>query len=110
MVPIVVRHLINACVLVMLLLQGVVQASADVQPQSSSLHCAGHDMSKTDCPCCGDTWLGMAAGCSTGCTALVAISQQTFDVPPALPESHSAAALHWQAGPSYLPLIPPPIS
>jgi hypothetical protein len=38
------------------------------------------------------------------------MTQQAFNVPPALPQSHEAAALHWQIGPSYLPLTPPPIS
>lgn len=104
------RNLINVCVLVMLLLQGVAQASVDVQPHTSSMHCADHDPGKTDCPCCGDSWLGMATGCATGCAAFVAMSQAALDVPPALPQSHRAAALHWHAGPSYLPLTPPPIS
>lgn len=104
------RNLINICVLVMLLVQGVAQASVDVQPHSSSMHCAGHDAAKTDCPCCGDSWLEMAIGCASGCAAFVAIAQQAFDVPPALPQFHRAAALHWQSGPSYLPLNPPPIS
>jgi hypothetical protein len=104
------RTLINACVLVMLILQGVAQASVDVQPHSSSLHCADHDAEKTDCPCCGDNWLGMAGSCATSCAASVATAQQTFDVPPALPQSHQAAAFHWQPGPSYLPLNPPPIA
>jgi hypothetical protein len=104
------RNLINICVLVMLLLQGVAQASVDVQPHSSSMHCAGHDAAKTDCPCCGDNWLGMAVGCATGCAALVAMPQQTFNIPPALTQLHHAAAVHWHAGPSYLPLTPPPIS
>jgi hypothetical protein len=106
----VLRTLINVLVLVMLLLQGVAQASVDVQPHSSSMHCAGHDSAKTDCPCCGDSWLGMASGCATGCVAFVAMSQQALDLPLALPQLHHAAKLHWRAGPSYLPLTPPPIS
>jgi len=104
------RNILNACVLVMLILQGVAQASVDVQPHSSSVHCAGHDLAKSDCPCCGDSWLGMAGGCATSCVGAVAITQQSFDVPPALPQSHQTAALPWQAGPSYLPLTPPPIA
>jgi hypothetical protein len=104
------RNLLNACVLVMLILQGVAQASVDVQPHSSSMHCADHDPAKSDCPCCGDSWLGMLAGCATSCAASVAMVQQSFDVPPALPQSHRAAALPWQIGPSYLPLTPPPIA
>jgi hypothetical protein len=104
------RNLLNTCVLVMLILQGVAQASVDVQPHSSSLHCADHDPAKTDCPCCGDNWLGMAAGCATSCAAVVALAQQSFNVPPALPQSHQAVALQWQPGPSYLPLTPPPIA
>jgi hypothetical protein len=110
MVPIVLRNLFNVVVLVMLLLQGVAQASVDVQPHGSSMHCADHDMSKNACPCCGDSWLGMAAGCTSGCAAFVAISQQALTVPPAAPQSYLTAALHWQSGPSYLPLTPPPIS
>lgn len=110
MVPPVLRSLINVCVLVMLLLQGVAQASVDVQPHSSSLHCADHDPGKTDCPCCGDSPLEMATGCATGCAALVAIAQHAFDVPPPLPQLHRVAAPHWRAGPNYLPLTPPPIS
>ena len=104
------RNLLNVFVLVMLLLQGVAQASVDVQPHSSSMHCADHDPAKSDCPCCGDSWLGMAAGCATSCASSVAMTQQAFHVPPALPQSHQAAALHWQTGPSYLPLTPPPIA
>jgi len=104
------RNLLNACVLVMLILQGVAQASVDVQPHSSSMHCAGHDLAKTDCPCCGDGWLGMAGGCATSCVTSVGMTQQSFDVPPALPQSHTTTALHWRAGPSYLPLTPPPIA
>ena len=44
------RNLINACVLVMLILQGVAQASVDVQPHSSSLHCADHDPAQDRLP------------------------------------------------------------
>ena len=104
------RNLLNACVLVMLILQGVAQASVDVQPHSSSLHCADHDPAKSDCPCCGDSWLGMAGGCATSCAAVVAMPQQSLDVPRALPQTHQAATLHLRAGPTYLPLIPPPIA
>jgi hypothetical protein len=104
------RNIVNAFVLVMLILQGVAQASVDVQPHSSSLHCADHDPAKTDCPCCGDSWLGMAGTCATSCAASVAMTQQAFAVPPALPQSHQATALPWHAGPSYLPLTPPPIA
>jgi hypothetical protein len=104
------RNLINACVLVMLILQGVAQASGDVQPHSSSLHCADHDPATTDCPCCGDNWLGLAGSCATSCAAAVATAQQSFDVPSALPQSHQAAASPWQPGPTYQPLIPPPIA
>jgi hypothetical protein len=104
------RNLLNACVLVMLILQGVAQASVDVQPHSSSLHCASHDMSKSDCPCCGDSWLGMAGGCATSCVTSVAMMQQAFDLPRALPQLHQAPASRWQSGPSYLPLTPPPIA
>ena len=104
------RKILNVCVVVMLLLQGVAQASVDVQPHSSSLHCAGHDLAKTDCPCCGDSWLGMAGGCATSCVTSVAMTQQSFDVPPALPQLHQTPAVHWQTGPSYLPLTPPPIA
>jgi hypothetical protein len=104
------RNLLNACVLVMLILQGVAQAGVDVQPHSSSVHCADHDPAKTDCPCCGDNWLGLAGSCATSCAASVATSQQTFDVPPALPQSHQRAAFRWQPGLTYEPLIPPPIA
>ena len=104
------RNILNACVLVMLLLQGVAQASVVVQPHSPSLHCADHDPAKTDCPCCGDSWLGMAAGCATSCAASTAMCQQSFDVPPAAAQSHQTAACHWRTGPSYLPLTPPPIA
>jgi hypothetical protein len=110
MVPVVLRNLLNVCVLVMLLVQGVAQASAHVQPHSSSTHCASHDAAKTDCPCCGDSWLEMAAGCASGCAALVAIPQLAFDLPRTPPQLHLATALQWQAGPNYLPLTPPPIS
>jgi hypothetical protein len=104
------RNILNAFVLVMLILQGVAQASVQAQPHSSSQHCASHDAAKTDCPCCGDSWLGMAGGCATSCVTSCAIPQQSFDVPRALPQSHETAALDWQTGPSYLPLTPPPIS
>lgn len=104
------RNILNVLVLVMLLLQGVAQASVDVQPHSASMHCADHDPAKSDCPCCGDSWLGMAGGCATSCATSVAMTQQAFAVLPALPQSHEAAALHWQIGPSYLPLTPPPIA
>jgi hypothetical protein len=104
------RNLINACVLVMLILQGIAQAGVDVQPHSSSVHCADHDPAKTDCPCCGDNWLGLAGSCATSCAASVATAQQTFDVRPALPQSHQRAAFHWQPGLTYEPLIPPPIA
>jgi hypothetical protein len=104
------RTLINASVLVMLILQGVAQASIDVQPHSSSVHCADHDPAKTDCPCCGDNWLGLAGSCATSCAASVSTAQQSFEVPAALPQSHQAAAFHWQPGLTYQPLIPPPIA
>jgi len=54
--------------------------------------------------------LGMAGGCATSCVTSVGMTQQSFDVPPALPQSHTTTALHWRAGPSYLPLTPPPIA
>lgn len=104
------RNILNVFVVVMLLLQGVAQASVHVQSHASSMHCAAHDPAKTDCPCCGDSWLGMAAGCASSCAASVAMTQQSFDVPRALPQSHETAAFHWQSGPSYLPLTPPPIA
>jgi hypothetical protein len=104
------RNLVNACVLVMLILQGVAQAGVDIQPHSSTLHCADHDPAKTDCPCCGDNWLGISGSCATSCAAAAAMIQQSFDLPPALRQSHEAAAFPWHTGPSYLPLTPPPIA
>lgn len=104
------RNLFNVFVLVMLLLQGVAQASVDVQPHSASMHCADHDAGMTDCPCCGDSWLGMATGCATACVAFFAVSQPAFAVPRAPLHAHHGTAVHWQSGPNYLPLIPPPIS
>lgn len=104
------RKLLNAFVLIMLILQGVAQASVDVQPHPASMHCAQHDASKTDCPCCGDSWLGMAAGCATSCATFVAMSQPSLVVPAPCPQMQPAIALHWHASPSYLPLTPPPIA
>jgi hypothetical protein len=104
------RNLFNALLLVMLLLQGVAQASVDAQPHSASLHCADHDAAKSDCPCCGDSWLAMAGSCATLCAAFVAMPPQSLDVPRAGPQLHRAAALQWRRGPDYLPLNPPPIS
>ena len=104
------RNILNVFVLVMLLLQGVAQASVAVQSHSSSMHCADHDPAKSDCPCCGESWLGMAAGCATSCAASVSMTQQSLDLPPAAPQMHVTAALDWQPGPDYLPLTPPPIA
>jgi hypothetical protein len=104
------RNVLNACVIVMLLLQGVAQASVAVQPHSSSAHCADHNPDKTDCPCCGDSWLGMAAGCATSCATLVAMPEQSLVVPPAFPQTYQPHAAHWCAGPDYSPVTPPPIS
>jgi hypothetical protein len=104
------RNILNAFVLVMLLLQGVAQASVDVQPHSSSLHCADHDPAKSDCPCCGDNWLGIAGGCATSCTVFAAMPQQSLAVAAAQPQSHKAHTVDGASGPDYLPLTPPPIA
>lgn len=101
------RQFIHVLVLLMLVMQGVTLASADVRMDSDTQHCASHDMAQNDCPCCDST--AISAGCTALCSAIATLPGHTFAMPFSRDE-HESQLVHWRAGPSYLPLNPPPIS
>jgi ribosomal protein S27E len=104
------RHLIHVCVLLMLILQGMTPAMAHVSDQTTSQHCAGHEQTDMDCPCCSDHLLGANGGCAALCSIAVPISTVLLSV-PRLNFSHDRSTTADRlTNPSYLPLIPPPIS
>jgi hypothetical protein len=93
----------------MLVLQGVVQASAAVVPQAHmQQHCADHDPGQ-DCSCCSDA-MTMTGGCATLCSASIAVSPVAMLIPHAQNGVYRRLAVHGSSGPAYLPLNPPPIS
>jgi hypothetical protein len=104
------RHLIHICVLLMLILQGMTPAIAHISDETTSQHCAGHEQNDVDCPCCSDHLLGANEGCAALCSVAVPISNATVSI-PRLNLSHVRGVTADRLdNPSYLPLIPPPIS
>lgn len=84
--------------------------SAGVLPETHvQEHCLGHEMSDKDCACCSDM-LAMNGGCTTLCSAVIAIAASSLNFVPAQGDEHSRLIVQGAAGPTYLPLNPPPIS
>jgi hypothetical protein len=88
----VLHRLLKVCLIVMLLLQGVAQAS-DI-----------------DCSCCEEQQMTMSIGCTALCSVMADAPGNSFGLAPQPPSAADTLIVHWHAGPSYLPLIPPPIS
>jgi hypothetical protein len=104
----VLRQLINACLIVALLLQGVAQTSVDPQSHVSQ-HCADHE-SDRDCSCCDEEQMTMASGCAALCSVMAGMSRISLELPSLPSGAVDGLTVQWRAGPAYLPLIPPPIS
>ena len=107
-----VRTIISAVITVMLLLQGMTLAAADILPaddSSSMPHCAGHESAGEDCSCCtGSDVLGI--NCAAQCSMAVSIAPTLFVAPIEKVVAGVASDDVWDSGPSYSPLNPPPIS
>jgi hypothetical protein len=107
------RPVLNIVMVVVLVLQGMALAAADVMPRAhdmqSTEHCAGHEQSASECACCGDSQM-MGINCAAQCSVAVSISTTllTFDVERSMERPTGVAS--WNAGPSYSPLNPPPIA
>jgi hypothetical protein len=110
------HRLITVVMLVMLILQGVTLAAADVAPPNvaqeatqSMVHCAGHEAGGTDCACCSGSEMS-GVNCAAQCSVAVSISP-TLPTLIVSPQTEvSAVEDLWIAGPSYSPLNPPPIA
>jgi hypothetical protein len=106
------HRLISALLLIVLILQGVTLAAAEIIPAenaTSMVHCAGHEQAGADCACCsGSEMMGLncAAQCSVAVSSSPALLTWTVDKNTEV----SAVADLWIAGPSYSPLNPPPIA
>ena len=106
------HRLVSLVMLFMLILQGVSLASADLvfADESQSMeHCAGHDETATDCPCCSDSdaaGVSCASQCSASATAPVFLLTAVREPSTELITFVDA----WAAGPAYSPLNPPPIA
>ena len=103
-----VRQLIT-CLIFVLILQGVAQASADVSVESQTQHCAGHQMSGQDCACCTDE-MTMSGGCASLCSVSIVVGAASFDDPRVLDDEPHWLIKHAPPGPDYTPLKPPPNS
>jgi hypothetical protein len=104
------RHLINVCVLLMLILQGVSQASAHVAESESPQHCVGHSEDGRDCPCCSDNAMATNGGCAALCAVIAAIPSTSVLLPRIGSDERESFVLRDLTDPSYLPITPPPIS
>jgi hypothetical protein len=106
------HRLISAVMLVLLILQGVTLAAADVVPTEAShsmVHCVGHEDAGADCACCGGSdMMGIhcAAQCSTAGCASMPLLAFSFEKVAQV----SIVSDAWIAGPAYSPPNPPPIA
>jgi hypothetical protein len=103
------RHIFNLLLFVALILQGVAAVGGGMPADhGQEQHCAGHEAMQADCPCCPD---GGAA--SMNCTVQCTVSQAPLVLlTPVRLASYSTSTLFIQpvfVGPSYAPLVPPPI-
>jgi len=106
------HRLISAIVVVLLILQGMALATADVVPVDSSqsmAHCAGHEESGSDCACCSDSEM-MGINCAAQCTVAVCVSLTLPSFDLARIKECRAPDDICVCGPAYSPLNPPPIS
>jgi len=98
--------------LLMLILQGMALAAADVLPADQAQpmeHCAGHDEAGADCACCSGSDM-MGVNCASQCSAAASISVSPFTVSPQIGAQVFMDVGAWTAGPAYSPLNPPPIA
>lgn len=103
------RQLLICLAVLMLLLQGVTQVSADALPSSQMQeHCEGHDTAPEDCPCCADE-LMLNGGCTNLCSMAAALLPASLRVPSGTNGETRWLVVAEFTGPSYLPLHPPPI-
>lgn len=106
------RRVLAALMLVLLILQGVGLAAADVLPVEqppSMAHCAGHDDAGVECPCCGGADV-MGVNCTTQCSVAVSVSSTLLTFSAEKTANAIGIDEPWVAGPSYCPLNPPPIA
>src|SRR5688572_13065358 len=104
------RQLINVCVLVMFILQGMTQASAHLSDDTATQHCAGHEQADRDCSCCNDQILASSGGCAAVCAVMAPVQSASAQLPHLHPAHDSSFVARNLANPAYLPLNPPPIS
>ncbi len=86
------HRLLKVCLIITLLLQGVAQAS------------------DFDCSCCDEEQVTMTIGCTALCSVMADAPGSSFGLPPPPESTADSLTVQWLAGPTYLPLIPPPIS
>jgi hypothetical protein len=104
------RQLLSILVLLVLGLQGVVQASnAVVVTQAMHEHCADHDALSEPCECCPEG-LASTLGCSTLCSMIAAIPALSVPTQTVTQHERHSLIVSEFVGPTYLPLKPPPIS
>ena len=103
------RSAIHICVILMLILQGVAQASVHVTESSPEQHCVGHEADRADCECCPDGALA-ANGCATLCSVIAAIPSDSVRFARIEASAPAEIATIPRLNPAYLPLTPPPIS
>jgi hypothetical protein len=108
-----IRPILNIVMVVLLVLQGMTLAAADVMPQADDMqsmeHCAGHEKSGSECACCGDSEM-MGINCAAQCSVAVSIPTTLLTFAVERDVNHPRPAASWMSGPSYSPLNPPPIA
>lgn len=103
-----IRAAIHAIVLLMMILQGVVQVSANAAEVPTS-HCIGHEANADDCACCSDAAMAQS-GCAAVCVVAAAIPSHSLALSHCSIGAPSSILTTVRVDPAYLPLNPPPIS
>lgn len=104
------QHVFHWMLLIALILQGVVAVGAGVPvDHGQEQHCAGHEVMQEHCACCPDGGMtGMS--CTVQCTVSQAFLAVAIPVRLAGYSTNISFAQPDFAGPSYAPLVPPPIA
>jgi hypothetical protein len=106
------HRLITVLMLVLLTLQGVTLAAADVLPAEASqsmAHCEGHADAGADCACCSASNM-MGVSCAAQCSIAVSIATTVLSHSFMQIADVSVVSDAWITGPAYSPLNPPPIA
>lgn len=99
------------CVLLMLVLQGVAQASAvHIADDATEQHCAGHEADRSNCDCCPDGALASHSGCATLCSVVATLPSSSAYIPRIEANPPADFVAIRRIDPAYLPLTPPPIA